>query len=100
MCEIFGEDRNAALCRELTKRFEEVLRAQLGQLRDRYAPTIRRRGNACSSSIAAGSIRPSEDALRDALLQEMEGRSLKAAVAASPTGRACRDATSTRWLFG
>jgi hypothetical protein len=37
MCETLGEDRNAALCRELTKRFEEVRRAPLGQLRDRYA---------------------------------------------------------------
>jgi 16S rRNA (cytidine1402-2'-O)-methyltransferase len=37
MCETLGEDRDAALCRELTKRFEEVRRAPLGQLRDQCA---------------------------------------------------------------
>jgi 16S rRNA (cytidine1402-2'-O)-methyltransferase len=80
MCEIFGEDRNAALCRELTKRFEEVLRAPLGQLRDRYADDPPK--GECVLVIDRGRVSAtSEDALRDALLQEMEGRSLKAAVA-------------------
>lgn len=32
LCEILGEDRKAALCRELTKRFEEVRRGTLGGL--------------------------------------------------------------------
>ena len=32
MAEILGPDRRAALCRELTKRFEEVRRAPLGEL--------------------------------------------------------------------
>ncbi len=32
MCEAFGEDRQAAICRELTKRFEEALRGTLGEL--------------------------------------------------------------------
>jgi len=34
---IFGTDRRAALCRELTKRFEEVMRGSLGELADRLA---------------------------------------------------------------
>lgn len=34
MCEIFGEDREGALCRELTKKFEEVTRGPIGDLRD------------------------------------------------------------------
>ncbi|HMO08667.1 MAG TPA: 16S rRNA (cytidine(1402)-2'-O)-methyltransferase [Paracoccaceae bacterium] len=34
LSEVFGEGRMAALCRELTKRFEEVIRGPLGQLRD------------------------------------------------------------------
>lgn len=34
LCEHWGEARPAALCRELTKRFEEVRRATLGDLRD------------------------------------------------------------------
>jgi 16S rRNA (cytidine1402-2'-O)-methyltransferase len=34
LCEHWGQARPAALCRELTKRFEEVRRGTLGQLRD------------------------------------------------------------------
>ncbi|MBF9058389.1 16S rRNA (cytidine(1402)-2'-O)-methyltransferase [Rhodobacterales bacterium HKCCSP123] len=34
LCETWGETRDAALCRELTKRFEEVRRGSLGSLRD------------------------------------------------------------------
>lgn len=34
LCEHWGEARPAALCRELTKRFEEVRRGTLGSLRD------------------------------------------------------------------
>jgi 16S rRNA (cytidine1402-2'-O)-methyltransferase len=34
LCETWGETREAALCRELTKRFEEVRRGTLGGLRD------------------------------------------------------------------
>ena len=34
LCEVLGEDREAVLCRELTKRFEESRRGHLGALRD------------------------------------------------------------------
>jgi 16S rRNA (cytidine1402-2'-O)-methyltransferase len=37
LCETWGETREAALCRELTKRFEEVRRGSLGALRDGLA---------------------------------------------------------------
>jgi len=37
LCAIAGEAREAAVCRELTKRFEEVARGSLGELRDRFA---------------------------------------------------------------
>ena len=37
LCEAWGEAREAALCRELTKRFEEVRRGTLGDLRDALA---------------------------------------------------------------
>lgn len=34
LCEIFGESRKMALCRELTKRFEEVIRGSVGEVRE------------------------------------------------------------------
>lgn len=37
LCEIAGEARQAAVCRELTKKFEEVLRGSLAELRDQVA---------------------------------------------------------------
>ena len=37
LCDSWGETRDAALCRELTKRFEEVRRGSLGSLRDALA---------------------------------------------------------------
>ncbi len=37
LCEVLGDDREMALCRELTKRFEEVLRGTCGQVRDMVA---------------------------------------------------------------
>jgi len=37
LCDLGGETRPAALCRELTKKFEEVLRLPLGDLRDAVA---------------------------------------------------------------
>ncbi len=37
MCDILGEGRPAALCRELTKKFEDVIRGSLGELSARLA---------------------------------------------------------------
>ncbi|ABD53816.1 16S rRNA (cytidine(1402)-2'-O)-methyltransferase [Jannaschia sp. CCS1] len=34
LCEVLGDDREVAICRELTKRFEEVVRGTCGQVRD------------------------------------------------------------------
>jgi len=34
LCEVYGRDRQAAVCRELTKKFEEVLRGTLGEIAD------------------------------------------------------------------
>ena len=39
LCETWGEDRRAALCREMTKRFEEVRRGTLGDLARSVAET-------------------------------------------------------------
>ncbi|MEB8387131.1 16S rRNA (cytidine(1402)-2'-O)-methyltransferase [Rhodobacteraceae bacterium KMM 6894] len=40
--EVLGADRQAALCRELTKKFEEVLRGPLGDLADELKETPRK----------------------------------------------------------
>jgi 16S rRNA (cytidine1402-2'-O)-methyltransferase len=37
LCEVLGSDRQAALCRELTKKFEEVATGTLRDLTDRFA---------------------------------------------------------------
>ena len=39
LCEVYGADREAALCRELTKRFEEVRKGTLGELASDLAET-------------------------------------------------------------
>lgn len=39
LCETLGEDRNIVICRELTKRFEEIMRATAGELRERVEKT-------------------------------------------------------------
>lgn len=39
MVEGFGRDRKAAVCRELTKRFEDVMRGTLGELAERLSAT-------------------------------------------------------------
>ena len=45
LCEIFGESRKMALCRELTKRFEEVIRGSVGEVRE-----------ACQDRVLKGEI--------------------------------------------
>ncbi len=81
LCESFGGERQAAVCRELTKRFEEVSRASLGELARDFAD------KAVKGEIVVLIDRPSprvagaadvEGALREALTQH----SLKDAVAA------------------
>lgn len=37
LCEAFGEDRPAAVCREISKIHEEILRLNLGQLHEHFA---------------------------------------------------------------
>lgn len=39
-CDVMGADRPAAICRELTKRFEEVLRGSLGELSEMIAGRV------------------------------------------------------------
>lgn len=72
LCDAWGETRETALCRELTKRFEEVRRGTLGQLRDALA------GVTLKGEIALVVGRPlevvAEAADIDAALRDAMGR--------------------------
>ncbi len=89
LCETWGEAREAALCRELTKRFEEVRRGSLGALRDGCAADPPR-GEVVLVIGAAedGGADPGAEGLARMLEERMVGMSLKQAVAevAAETG--------------
>ena len=92
MAEVFGEDRPAAVCRELTKRFEEVARGSLGALGEALE------GRALKGEVVVLLGRPpAEEADADAVeaaLREALGRlTLRDAVAevAAATGAPRRE---------
>lgn len=72
----FGADRRAAVCRELTKRFEDVSRGSIGDLRDAY------RGRAVKGEIVvvvdrAGDRASDPDDVDAALREALECHSMK-----------------------
>ncbi|NJP32820.1 16S rRNA (cytidine(1402)-2'-O)-methyltransferase [Micromonospora thermarum] len=79
----FGPDRPAALCRELTKTYEEVLRRPLGQLAE-WAAEGEPRGEITLVVAGAPPVtaeRPDDDTLRAAVAErEAAGRSRRDAV--------------------
>ena len=80
MAEVFGADRPAALCRELTKRFEEALRGTLGDLSEAIE------GRALRGEVVILLGRPGAPAadgaaLEDALREALARTSLRDAVA-------------------
>jgi 16S rRNA (cytidine1402-2'-O)-methyltransferase len=80
LCDVLGEDRPAALCRELTKRFEDVRRGSLATLRDGCA-AVPPKGECVLVLDRAAVARPSEDSVRAMLKTELARDSVKAAVA-------------------
>lgn len=92
MCEGLGRDRAAVVCRELTKRFEEVSRGSLGDLalvfRDRDV-----KGEIVVLVDRAGDVTVSDGDLDQALEHAMATMSIKDAVALVSTnlGMARRD---------
>lgn len=81
LAEIFGPDRRAALCRELTKRHEEIRRASLGELaQDAQGETLR--GEVVLVIDRGAPAEVDEATLEEALDQALDRQSLKQAVAA------------------
>jgi len=82
MAEVFGEDRRAAVCRELTKTYEEVRRGGLGELRDWAEGEVR--GEITIVVEGAGTTRLDPDAaLADVLGRVEAGERLKDACKAA-----------------
>lgn len=76
MQEIWGRNRPAAMCRELTKRFEQVIRGTLGSLADQVAPDGVR-GEVVLAVGRADQAPPDADEIRAALVQAMARLRLK-----------------------
>ena len=82
---VFGAERRAAVCRELTKLHEEVVRGSLGELAERFAEGARGEIVLVVAGAPAASVDP-DAALAEVLVRAAAGERLKdacAAVAAS-----------------
>lgn len=83
LADAFGADRPAALCRELTKTYEQVLRRPLGELAS-FAVAEKLRGEitlVVAGASAPAAQRPDDEALRAAVAaREATGRSRRDAV--------------------
>jgi len=83
LADAFGADRPAALCRELTKTYEQVLRRPLGELAS-FAVAEKPRGEitlVVAGASAPAAQRPDDEALRAAVAaREATGRSRRDAV--------------------
>lgn len=92
MARVLGQDRQAAVCRELTKRFEETTRSTLGDLAEIFAAR-EVKGEIVVVVDRAGPPVQDEASLDEALLRELKVSSLKDAVSdvAKRLGLARRD---------
>jgi 16S rRNA (cytidine1402-2'-O)-methyltransferase len=81
MADAFGADRSAAVCRELTKTYEEVRRGPLGELAAWAAGEVRGEITVVVAGAAAVAADP-EQALAQVLDRVAAGERLKEAVAA------------------
>jgi len=78
LCDIAGKERKAAICRELTKKFEEVLRGTLGELQEITAQ--RQLKGEIVLVLGQGHHQTSDETMEAALREAMENMSLKDAV--------------------
>lgn len=82
LAEVFGAERKAAVARELTKTYEEVLRGQLAELRDWAAGTEVRGEIVVVVAGSTGTVRSAADQVAAVLELAGQGMRLKDAVAA------------------
>lgn len=75
LCEELGKERQGAICRELTKRFEETRRGCLGDLLAQMEESLR--GEVVVLVGAAVAIKPDEAALRAEIAAGLPGRHIK-----------------------
>lgn len=73
---VFGEEREAAICRELTKRFETVTRGRLGALATAFAGTSQK-GEIVVVIDRGAVVRATPASAEAALAEAMPGRSLR-----------------------
>lgn len=83
MCDVWGGDRQAVVCRELTKKFEEVQRGSLGDMADMFADRTVKGEVVVLVGRGAASVASDDDvrvALRNAM-REMRMKDAATAVA-------------------
>jgi 16S rRNA (cytidine1402-2'-O)-methyltransferase len=80
LCEIAGEDRMGALCRELTKRFEDTRRGTLAALRD-GAAEVPPRGECVLLVDRPPPAETATDDIETALRRALDGMSVRQAAA-------------------
>ena len=81
MAEVLGAEREAAVCRELTKRFEEARRGGLGALAAAYAGEPDPRGEVVLLAGPPVAAAPTGAELDDALEAALDGQSVRDAAA-------------------
>lgn len=81
MADVLGASRDAAVCRELTKRFEEARRGTLGALAEAYAAGPEPRGEVVLLAGPPVAAAPSAEALDTALVAALDGQSVRDAAA-------------------
>ncbi len=79
MQEVLGKERNASICRELTKKFEEVRRGTLGELNEFYTNEMVK-GEIVIVIERVKSLEPTEDDITKILTEVLKTKSLKDAV--------------------
>ncbi len=81
MVQVFGEERQVAVCRELTKRFETVVRGTLASVTQQFAGTVVR-GEVVVVLDRAAPAPVAEDAVASALTAALAGATVKDAATA------------------